>query len=113
MSFDTSEFRSLLRTRAIGRSFRYEPTVGSTMDVARAAGRAGAPHGHVVLADEQTAGRGRFGRRWVAPFGANLTFTMLVRPELPALEQLSMIAALGVADGAREATGIHPVFKWP
>ena len=113
MPFDLSAFRSCLRARDIGRSIRYEPTVGSTMDVAREAGRAGARHGHVVLADEQTAGRGRFGRRWVAPAGANLTFTILVRPTLPVLEQLSMIAAVGVGDGVREATGISPVFKWP
>jgi BirA family transcriptional regulator, biotin operon repressor / biotin---[acetyl-CoA-carboxylase] ligase len=111
--FDPVRFRSLLTTATIGRSFAYEPVVGSTMDLAREAGRAGAPHGHVVLADEQTAGRGRFGRRWVAPAGVNLTFTVLLRPDLRALERLSMIAALGVAEGVRAACGVEPRFKWP
>jgi BirA family biotin operon repressor/biotin-[acetyl-CoA-carboxylase] ligase len=83
------------------------------MDLAREAGRAGAPHGHVVAADEQTAGRGRFGRRWIAPAGANVMFTLLLRPDARALQQLSMTAALAVADGMRTAAGIEPVFKWP
>jgi BirA family biotin operon repressor/biotin-[acetyl-CoA-carboxylase] ligase len=111
--FDVARFRSLLTTATFGRSFAYEPVVGSTMDLARAAGRAGAPHGHVALADEQTAGRGRFGRRWVAPAGVNLTFTLLLRPDRFALERLSMVAALGVADGVRAACGVAPRFKWP
>jgi BirA family biotin operon repressor/biotin-[acetyl-CoA-carboxylase] ligase len=66
-----------------------------------------------VLADEQTAGRGRFGRRWIAPAGVNLSLTLLLRPEADALERLSMVAALGVADGVRRSTGVEPVFKWP
>jgi BirA family biotin operon repressor/biotin-[acetyl-CoA-carboxylase] ligase len=83
------------------------------MDLAREAGRAGAPHGHVVAADEQTAGRGRFGRRWVAPAGANVMFTLLLRPDARVLQQLSMAAALAVADGVRAAAGVEPAFKWP
>lgn len=83
------------------------------MDEARAAGRSAAPHGSTILADEQTAGRGRFGRRWVAPPGTNLTFTILVRPTIDALESLSIVAALAVADGVRDITGIDSVFKWP
>ncbi len=113
MAFDVQRFRAACGSAEIGRSFRYETAVGSTMDEARAAGRAGAPHGHVILADEQTAGRGRFGRRWVAPPGANLTFTILTRPDLPRLERLSIVAAVAVADAVCERTGVAPVFKWP
>ena len=113
MAFDRAWFQGALTTNEVGAALRYEPVVTSTMDVARDAGRAGAAHGLVVLADEQTAGRGRFGRRWVAPAGVNLTFTILVRPALPVLERLSMIAALAVGDGVAEATGLRPVFKWP
>ena len=113
MPFDLHRFHDLRRSRWLGAAFRYDPVVGSTMDVAREAGRSGAPHGLVVLADEQTAGRGRFGRRWVAPPGVNLTFTILVRPDVSTLERLSMIAALGVGDGVAAAAGVRPVFKWP
>jgi BirA family biotin operon repressor/biotin-[acetyl-CoA-carboxylase] ligase len=113
MSFNLSRFQAILSTAQIARSFRFERSVGSTMDEARAAGRAAAPHGDTVLADEQTAGRGRFGRRWVAPPGSNLTFTILVRPTIEMLESLSIIAALAVAEGVRSVTGIDPVFKWP
>ena len=113
MPFNLSRFYSVLPHQQIGAELRYEPVVTSTMDVARAAGHAGAAHGLVVLADEQTAGRGRFGRRWVAPPGANLTFTVLLRPALPVLERLSMVAALAVGDGVADTTGLQPVFKWP
>ena len=113
MPFDLQRFQELRRSRWLGAAFQYEPVVDSTMDVAREAGRSGAPHGLVVLADEQTAGRGRFGRRWVAPPGANLTFTILVRPDTSTLERLSMIAALGVGDGVEASAGVRPVFKWP
>jgi BirA family biotin operon repressor/biotin-[acetyl-CoA-carboxylase] ligase len=113
MTFDPSRLQRLLTTASFGRSLHFEPVVGSTMDLAREAGRAGAPHGHVVVADEQTAGRGRFGRRWVAPAGANVMFTMLLRPHVVALQQLSMTAALAVADGVRTTAEIEPVFKWP
>jgi BirA family biotin operon repressor/biotin-[acetyl-CoA-carboxylase] ligase len=113
MPFDLDRFQSTLSTASIGHPFRFERSVGSTMDEARAAGRGDAPHGYTVLADEQTAGRGRFGRRWVAPPGSNLTFTILVRPAIETLESLSIIAALAVGDGVRAATGIDPVFKWP
>lgn len=113
VTFNIDRFRSLLSTDQIGRDFRFERSVGSTMDEARAAGRAGAPHGLTILADEQTAGRGRFGRRWVAPAGSNLTFTILVRPTLPVLERLSIVAALAVGDGVRTVAGIEPSFKWP
>lgn len=113
MAFDRQRFQAVLTTEHMGRTLHYEPVVTSTMDVARSAGRSGAPHGTLVLADAQTAGRGRFGRRWLAPAGVNLTFTLLVRPSLPVLERLSMVAALAVADGVAAATGVRPVFKWP
>jgi BirA family biotin operon repressor/biotin-[acetyl-CoA-carboxylase] ligase len=110
---DVERVRALIGGSPIGVSLRYEPVVGSTMDVAREAARAGAAHGFVVVADEQTAGRGRFGRRWVAPAGANLTFTILVRPDRSRLERLSVLAALAVGDGVQDATDLRSRFKWP
>ncbi|HTZ87352.1 MAG TPA: biotin--[acetyl-CoA-carboxylase] ligase [Solirubrobacteraceae bacterium] len=78
----------------------------STNDRARELALAGAPHGTLVTAGEQTAGRGRQGRRWSAPAGSALLMSLLLR-EPPAL--LPLIAALAVADVAGEQARI----KWP
>jgi BirA family transcriptional regulator, biotin operon repressor / biotin---[acetyl-CoA-carboxylase] ligase len=78
----------------------------STNDRARELALAGAPHGTLVTAGEQTAGRGRQGRRWSAPTGSALLMSLLLR-EPPAL--LPLIAALAVADTAGEEAQI----KWP
>ncbi len=83
------------------------------MDVARDLAAAGRPEGVVVRAEEQTAGRGRAGRRWVAPPGTSLLFTVLLRPNVTVLEQLPMAAAVGVARAVEKTTGLRPAVKWP
>lgn len=113
MAWDTQGYEAALHTRTIGRTLRHVAVTPSTMDLGREAGQTGEPHGLVIVADEQTAGRGRFGRRWVAPAGANLTFTVLVRPDQGTLERLSIVAALAVADAARAVASVEPSFKWP
>lgn len=78
----------------------------STNDRARALAQAGAPHGTLVSADEQSAGRGRQGRRWSAPAGSALLISLIVR-EPPRL--LPLAAALAVC----EAAGGQALIKWP
>ncbi len=71
----------------------------------------GMPHGTVILAAEQTAGRGRRGRRWISPPG-NLYMTILVRPpEGRALGQLSFVAAVALGEALGAEAGVR--FKWP
>jgi BirA family transcriptional regulator, biotin operon repressor / biotin---[acetyl-CoA-carboxylase] ligase len=91
----------------------YHDSVSSTMDVARAATLAGAGEGLIVLAEEQTAGRGRLGRAWRSAPGANLAFTLLLRPALPLVRLLAMLVPLAVAEGIEEATALRPALKWP
>ncbi|MEX2226699.1 MAG: biotin--[acetyl-CoA-carboxylase] ligase [Dehalococcoidia bacterium] len=110
--FDVTRFHDLLRTEAFGRNLIFEPVVGSTMDLARAAAHHNAVEGTVAVADEQTAGRGRMGRSWVTPPAANLTFTLLLRPPAPVLRQVAMIAPLAVADAVEE-TDVRAAIKWP
>ena len=76
---------------------------------------AGAPEGLVVLAEEQTAGRGRRGRRWVAPAGSSLLFTVLLRPLLsPDRSQwLTMLCSLAVAESIESHMGLATGLKWP
>ncbi len=87
------------------------------MDVARALAAAGASEGLCVVAETQTAGRGRLGRAWYSPPGAALYFSLLLRPALPATQAgwLSMLAALAVLDGAAEILGPTGALalKWP
>ncbi len=78
----------------------------STNERARELAFAGAPHGTLVTASEQTAGRGRQGRRWSAPAGSSLLMSLLLR-DPPAL--LPLIAAVAVCDAA----GAHARIKWP
>ena len=88
--------------------------VGSTMDVAHALGERGAASGTVVLADEQTAGRGRHGRAWLSARGRGIWLTVVERPSSPAaLEVLSLRVGLAAAR-ALDAFAPGPVrVKWP
>jgi BirA family transcriptional regulator, biotin operon repressor / biotin---[acetyl-CoA-carboxylase] ligase len=92
--------------RALGRPRIHLRRTDSTNDRARELALAGAPHGTLVTAGEQTAGRGRQGRRWSGPAGSALLMSLLLR-EPPAL--LPLIAALAVCDTAGEDAQI----KWP
>lgn len=103
----------LLRTSAIGRRLTHLATTASTMDVARSEAVAGAPHGAVVIAEEQSAGRGRFGRRWVSPPGKNLYLTLILRPGAGRLRSLSMVVPLAVCRAIEAVTPLRPVIKWP
>jgi BirA family biotin operon repressor/biotin-[acetyl-CoA-carboxylase] ligase len=88
--------------------------VGSTQEEARALVRAGAPHGTIVLAEEQTHGRGRRGRAWVSPRGTGLWATVILRRGLPeqAPQGLTLAAAVGVCEAA-QSLGAGVEIKWP
>jgi BirA family biotin operon repressor/biotin-[acetyl-CoA-carboxylase] ligase len=113
-AFDPVRFHAQLQTRAFGRNLIFEPSVGSTMDLARDAAAHGAAEGTVALTDEQTAGRGRLGRSWVAPPASNLLLTLILRPPTTALlRQLAMITPLAVVDAVGDVTGLRAEIKWP
>jgi BirA family biotin operon repressor/biotin-[acetyl-CoA-carboxylase] ligase len=86
----------------------------STNRVAMEMAESGAPHGTVVVADAQTAGRGRMGRRWLSPAGKNLYVSLLLRPSVPTVEAptLALVAGVALAD-AVEAVGVPATLKWP
>jgi BirA family biotin operon repressor/biotin-[acetyl-CoA-carboxylase] ligase len=102
-----------LGARVIGRRVVYLLETGSTMDVAHREAQAGASDGTVIIAEEQTAGRGRFDRRWVSQAGQNLTLSVILRPRMEALRQMNMAACLSVVRAIRSATGLSPTVKWP
>jgi BirA family biotin operon repressor/biotin-[acetyl-CoA-carboxylase] ligase len=99
---------------AIGRPHRHYARTDSTNTRARELAAAGAPHGTVVTAGEQTAGRGRQGRAWTAPPGKALLYSALVRPLDERHMMLPLSIPLAVAEAAEElAPGIECGVKWP
>ena len=105
----------VLTTRRLGRPTFYYGSVGSTNDVAHRRAAGGAPEGLLVLAEEQTAGRGRQDHKWWAPPGSSLLMSLLLRPSLPAggAGQLTMCLGLGAIEGIEAITGLRPALKWP
>ena len=104
-----------LTTRFLGHPLRYVPVIASTQPVVHMAAQEGANEGLVVLTDEQTAGKGRLGRTWQAPFGSSLLLSMLFRPNLHPQQggRLTMCVGLGAATAIEEMTGLSIQLKWP
>jgi BirA family transcriptional regulator, biotin operon repressor / biotin---[acetyl-CoA-carboxylase] ligase len=97
-----------------GSPHRHFRQVGSTNTVARELAAAGAPHGTVVTADEQTAGRGRQGRTWTAPPGSALLYSAVLRPIEARHSVLPLAVALAVCETAEVLRpGIECMVKWP
>lgn len=96
----------------------YFRTIGSTNDAAAAAATAD-QEGLVVVADEQTAGRGRSGNSWHSPAGAGLYMSVVLAPARARVETqrarllLTIAAGVGIAEGIGRATGLVPAIKWP
>lgn len=115
-AFDQERYYRLLSTRDFGRPLLHYPAVTSTNDVARAAAESGAPSGTVVVAGEQTAGRGRLSRVWFSPPGQGLWTTLLVRPGAgrPGLMTwLTPLAGVAAALAIRRLCGVPVTLKWP
>jgi BirA family biotin operon repressor/biotin-[acetyl-CoA-carboxylase] ligase len=82
------------------------------MDVARREAQKGAREGTVVIAGEQTAGRGRIKRAWLSPKGS-IALSIILYPDLRYLSSLIMVASLGVVHCIEKVTGLKPQIKWP
>ncbi len=108
------ELAPLLSTRELGRTIHHHESLGSTNEVAFRLAQDGAEHGEVVVAEQQTAGKGRRGRVWVSPPGLNLYFSAILRPELPPQRapELTLVAAVALAEALREF-GTEAAIKWP
>ncbi len=86
--------------------------VGSTQDLVLAAANRGAPEGYTVLADEQSAGRGRPGARWYSPPGSALMLSTLLRPRRESAT-LALAAGLALAEAIEQVTSLVVGLKWP
>jgi BirA family biotin operon repressor/biotin-[acetyl-CoA-carboxylase] ligase len=104
-----------LTTRCLGQRVVTYEVVDSTNAVAKTLAAQGAAEGTLVIADEQTAGRGRLDRRWLAPPGTSLLFSLIFRPQVAVARAaaLTMICGLGVREAVREITALPAQLKWP
>jgi BirA family biotin operon repressor/biotin-[acetyl-CoA-carboxylase] ligase len=102
-----------LKTATFGREIVYHDKVESTNDIAKYLALKGAPEGTIVIAEKQTTGRGRMGRRWFSPEGG-LWFSLILRPGLVPGEVplLALMLGVGVAK-ALMARGLECTLKWP
>ena len=110
-----SELKSRIRNQWAGRELYFYGETGSTNTDAKRLGEEGAPHGTVVAADMQTAGRGRRGRTWESPAGKDIYFSILLRPEFAPDKAagLTLVMALAVARAVEEKCGVEAGIKWP
>lgn len=109
------ELESRMGTKWAGHPLCYYDELPSTNLQAKLDAENGAPQGALVVADMQTAGRGRRGRAWSSPAGMNAYFTLILKPEFP-VEMASMVTlvmGLAVAEGIRETCGVEARVKWP
>ena len=104
-----------LATRFVGREIVHVPLVGSTIDVARDLVAQGAPEGTLVFAEEQTAGRGRRGRSWIAPARTSLLCSVVIYPDLASrrVTRLTMLVGLASAEAVEKRAGLAARLKWP
>lgn len=109
------EVGPLLSTHDLGRTISYFEVLESTNATAYRMASEGAFHGEVVIAEQQTAGKGRRGRTWISPAGQNLYFSAILRPELPPQRapELTLVAAVALAEILRESGAREAAIKWP
>ena len=109
----------LLRTRLpqgpLGKRIHHFFKTDSTNAVAMRLGEQGEPHGTLVLAEEQTAGRGRFGHTWHSEKTSGIYMTVLLLPSIPPQQAplITLLAGLAVRDAIVEQTGLVPDLRWP
>lgn len=110
----SAEIRRSLTTKFVGQKIHAFDTVNSTNKVLKDLAATGALEGTIVIAEFQTAGRGRLNRTWHAERGKNILLSILLRPqEAEAVHLLTYLTALSAADAVEENTGLRVECKWP
>jgi BirA family transcriptional regulator, biotin operon repressor / biotin---[acetyl-CoA-carboxylase] ligase len=112
MPLDMEAIRSAIGDIRLGRPLLYFPVIGSTSTHIMELARAGAEPGTLVIADEQTAGRGRIGRSWTSLPARQLEFSLLLRPDFPS-QFLVMASAVAAAEAIEAVAAIPTGIKWP
>ncbi len=109
------EINIYLQTKRIGREITYFDAIESTQVVAHKLAQEGKEEGHLVIANEQTRGKGRLGRAWYSRSGTSISMSLILRPKLPPQKtpQLTLLTAVAVVRGIKKASGVEAEIKWP
>src|SRR5215510_16193923 len=112
---DCLALQQLLATQTFGRTLHIVPSTTSTNDIMKTLAQHGAPEGTVVLAEQQTHGRGRYGRTFASPAGVGIYVSLLVRPQVDTirLPQLTLAMAVATAEALVESCALPVRLKWP
>ena len=110
---DVEAVRRALSGSTIGSRILHYPSLDSTMDEAGRLAGGGCPEGLVVVTEQQTAGRGRFGRSWISGPGESLLLSIVLRPTAEQLPQANMAATLAVARTVEQHVDGRVTIKWP
>ena len=113
--FSYTTISKSLATTKFGHPLYYCNTTSSTNNDAKTHALNGDPEGTLIVANEQTAGRGRFNRRWFTPKGSGLAVSFILRSKLsnPQISQIPMLGALATAYAIEQICNISPKLKWP
>jgi len=104
-----------LKTKQLGKNIFSFESIDSTNTYAKTLTKIEAPHGTIIIAEDQTSGRGRLQRNWVSQKGKNLLFSIILYPEF-SIEKISLlpfVGSLAVADAIEKVTALSPTCKWP
>ncbi|EQB36132.1 MULTISPECIES: biotin--[acetyl-CoA-carboxylase] ligase [Virgibacillus] len=104
-----------LKTNWLGKKVIHREMTSSTQILAHQAAKQNEGHGTIVVADEQTTGRGRMSRTWHSKKGSGMWLSMILKPELPPYlaPQLTLLTAVALADTISEISNTKPLIKWP
>ncbi|WP_054741657.1 biotin--[acetyl-CoA-carboxylase] ligase [Cellulosilyticum ruminicola] len=109
------EVQSIIKTQCLGKNINYFSEIDSTNEIVKKLARKGEAEGTIVIADKQTAGKGRLGRVWESPSGVNIFMSILLRPQIKPdkASQITLIVGLAMCEAIREVTGLDARIKWP
>ena len=110
-----NEIKIGLKTRKMGHHVHFEETVTSTQKIAQTLANEGAEEGTIVVAEQQTNGRGRMARQWYSPSGTGIWMSLIIRPNIAvqATPQLTLLTAVAIVQAIEEITPLKPDIKWP
>ncbi|MBP3950619.1 biotin--[acetyl-CoA-carboxylase] ligase [Bacillus suaedae] len=114
-SIQPHDIKSSLTTKRLGQEQTYFESTESTQIIAHKLAQEGVNEGHLVVANEQTSGKGRLARKWYSRAGASISMSVILRPKLSPQEtpQLTLLTAVAVVRAIKKQTGLSADIKWP
>ncbi|OAB44309.1 bifunctional biotin--[acetyl-CoA-carboxylase] synthetase/biotin operon repressor [Paenibacillus glacialis] len=114
-TLDKLTLTNALNTVVMGSNLEIIKSTVSTQEEARQRAELGAPEGSVIIAEEQTSGKGRLGRKWFSPYGKGIWMSLILRPQqsLEYTSQLTLLTGVAVCRAIRKTTGLQAGIKWP